>query len=114
MSRSPTATTPEARLRGWPVFVRPFVLATRPDAGRSGGEPEGVDHPRQIEQRRHLEPALLQVAIGLTFEVDDEQIVTGQQDLPQVEIAMTADPEPAQWPCQQPAESREHLLFAIR
>src|SRR5690606_13682546 len=51
---------------------------------------ERAEHRGDVLERRRLHPALGIVARGLPFEVDDDEVAGGQQDLPEVIVAVIA------------------------
>src|SRR4051812_9654851 len=52
---------------------------------------EGAQHPGDVPQRAALDAALAQWPRRLAFEVDDDEVVAGVQDLPEVIVAVRAD-----------------------
>jgi hypothetical protein len=49
---------------------------------------EGAQHPRHVPQRRLLAPALGERTRGLALEIDDQEVVAGEQHLPEVIVAV--------------------------
>ena len=61
------------------------------EEGSVGGVLEGAEHAGDVAQGSAFDAALAEGAGGFTFEIDDEKILSGVEDLAEVEIAM--DPE---------------------
>src|SRR6266545_2546543 len=52
---------------------------------------ERTDHPSDISERRPLEPSLGEGAAGVSFEVDDREVLPGVQELAKVVVPVTPD-----------------------
>src|SRR5665647_3105730 len=79
------------RLQDGKVFLahhRPRGLAQE---GELGGVLEGAQHPGHVPQGRPLQPPLAQRASRLPLEVDDHEVVTGGEQLPEVIVPVAAD-----------------------
>src|SRR5258708_28350880 len=65
-----------------------------------------ADQARDIARGGRLLPAFVQRPAGLALEVDDENVVLDDQDLPEMEVAMVADVQAVDILWQQRAEVR--------
>ena len=54
------------------------------------GMGEGTQHARDVAQRRLIAAAHLKWAHRLAFDIDDEYVAAGDQDLPEMEVAVQA------------------------
>ena len=81
--------------------------------GRLPGVVQGADHAGQVEGGRALEPPPAERAARLALEVDDDEVLPGPEHLPEMEVAVTADPEGLDWAGAQPSQPLDDLLLAL-
>ena len=70
---------------------RPCSMFGLVPVGGSGGIGERAQHGGHVPHRRPLEPALGQGVIWLSLEIDNREVVAGDQHLAQVKVAVEAD-----------------------
>src|SRR5438093_10682439 len=73
-----------------------------------------TQHPRDISNWRSFDPALRQRPCGLSFEIDDDVILSGIQNLPQMEIAMDTCAVCDDSSGKQGSELVEHFVLLVK
>ncbi len=81
--------------RGWPRRSRFFASSGwclgEGDQGGVGGVAEGTQHSGDISKRRLLGSALSEAFGGFAFEVEDDEVAAGAENLPEMVVAMDAN-----------------------
>src|SRR5258707_7617834 len=75
---------------------------------------EGAEHARHIAKGAALDAALAERPGGLAFEVDDDEVGAGMEDLAEVIVAVCADAQPADSGAEDVADPGLHLRFTIQ
>src|SRR5688572_12037768 len=79
------------------------------EQGAHGRVMERADQRGDVAQRRTLDAALAERAIGLAFEIDNREVFAGEEQLAEAEIAVTADAFAAETAVDQGLKAAEHL-----
>jgi hypothetical protein len=74
---------------------------------------ERAQHPGHVAKWRSLDEAFAQRTRRLAFEIEYDEITTGEQDLAEMEIAVAADPHACRSPTEHAVEPLEHHVFAL-
>ena len=73
------------------VFGLDEAVIELSEEGGMGGILEGAEHARDIAERGAFDAAFAKGAGGFAFEINDEKILAGVEDLAEVEVAMDAN-----------------------
>ena len=96
------------------LLHRPAEFQAGPQSGRLPGVVQGADHSGEVESRRALQPPPPERTARFALEVDDGEVLAGPEHLPEMEVAVTADPEGRGCAGTQALEALEDLALALR
>src|SRR5688572_32928041 len=74
---------------------------------------ERAQHPRDVPERRAFDPAFAQRPCRLSLEIDNDEIPTRVEDLPEVIISVRANPRRIDFPLENRTIPSANIAFQV-